>query len=81
MFINHSSWYRKIWRRTAVFCIVIGMIVSKTLREALFLSKKAVMGYAIDNNLLQCNWSKSVRKLAHDTTDSDLISCIKHRVG
>jgi hypothetical protein len=55
--------------------------VSKTLREALFFNKKAVMGYDIDNNLLKCHGWKSVRKLVQDMTDSDLISHIKHRVG
>jgi hypothetical protein len=51
----------------------IGMIASKTLREAFFFNNKAGMGYAIDNNLLKCNGWKSVSKLVHDTTESDLI--------
>jgi hypothetical protein len=58
---NYSSWNGKMWMCTAVFCIGIGMIVSKTPREALAVNKVAVMGYAIDNNLLDCHGWKSVK--------------------
>jgi hypothetical protein len=38
------------------FFIGVGMLVSKTLREALFFNKKYVMGYSIDNNPTSMSW-------------------------
>jgi hypothetical protein len=71
----------KIGRVLLFFCLDVGLIVSKILKQALVFNKIAVMGYAIDNNILECHVWESVIKLVQDTTNDNLNSRIKHRVG
>jgi hypothetical protein len=53
------------------FFIGVGMIVSKTLRQALVFNKVEVMGYAIDNSIVDFHRCKSLRRLVQDTTDDN----------
>jgi hypothetical protein len=64
-----------------VFFGVGGSKVSKTLKEALYFDRVAIMGYAIDNDLHDCRGWRSVRKIIQHTTNDDLISCNERRVG
>jgi hypothetical protein len=63
------------------FCLDVGLIVSNTLKEAFHFDRVVVMGCDIGNNLLECRGWRSVRKLVQHTTNVDLISRIKRRVG
>jgi hypothetical protein len=53
----------KIWGAFLIFLIGVGKIIAKTMKEALVFSKNEVMGYDIDNNLLNCHGWKQVRCL------------------
>ena len=75
---NHGK--GKYGRILLTFLIGVAL-VNKTLKQVLVFDKKAVMGYAIDNNLLDCHGWKSVRRLVQKTTDDNLISRSKRRVG
>jgi hypothetical protein len=55
-------------RTLLFFCMGLGLIVAKTISEALVFNPKAVLGYDIDNNLLEAHgWSRA-RVLAQKTS-------------
>jgi hypothetical protein len=63
------------------FCMVMGLIASKTMSEALIFRPLSVIGYAIYNNLLGAHGWSHVRILAQNTSDDKMIDKIKRRVG
>ena len=69
--------------RTLLFIMIAlgGMVLKKTMTEALSISPKAVMGYAIDNNLLGAHGWGRVRVLVQKTSDEKMLDKIKRRVG
>ena len=63
------------------FCLGLGLIAAKTMSEALVFNPKAVLGYAIDNNLLEAHGWRRVRVLAQNTSDDKMLAKIRRRVG
>jgi hypothetical protein len=63
------------------FCMGLGLIVSKTVSEALAFIPESVMGYAIDNNLLEAHGWSQVWFLVQKTSDNKFFNEIKSQVG
>jgi hypothetical protein len=64
-----------------LFCVGLGLIVTKTMSEALIFNPKAVLGYDIDNNLLEAHGWSRVSVLAQKTSYDNLLDKIRRRVG
>jgi hypothetical protein len=63
------------------FCIGLVLIVSKIMAEALAFNAKSVMGYTIDNTLLESRGWSRVRVLVQNTSDDKMLAMIKRWVG
>jgi hypothetical protein len=57
------------------------MIWSKNISEALVFNPKAVLGYAIDNNLLEDRGWSLVCVFSQKTSDDKMLDKIRRRVG
>ena len=77
--VNHGK--GRFGRTLIYFCLGLGLIAAKTMSEALVFNPKAVLGYAIDNNLLEAHGWRRVRVLAQNTSDDKMLAKIRRRVG
>jgi hypothetical protein len=64
-----------------LFCMGLGLIASKIMSEALAFGPKAVLRYAIDDNLLEAHGWSLVRVLVHKTSYDKMLDKIRRRVG
>jgi hypothetical protein len=67
-------------RTMLLFCMVLGLVASKTMYEALTFRTQSVLGYAIENNLLGAHGWSCVRILSQKTSYNKMLDKIRRCV-